>query len=344
MRLVSLELSNFRRFREAAIEFPDGVVGLLGANGSGKSTLLEAIGWAVYGHEAARTGKDHLRRRGAGGMEPVRVRLAFDHAGHRYEVLREQKGFSQSPLASVAVDGAVVVRAGPNSAREATESLARALGLDATAFFAAIVARQSELAALSDRTPGARKRTILRMLGIDAVEAAIEKARTRRRILAAEIEGLARASPSDPSARAARRSDVAARRGRLEADAAAVARRVAETEPSIATLQARREALERALESHRRVSEQILRREDRLERMRRELSARKQELAEAETATRTAADLQSAAAPLASIRAEVADVALRAARAGDAPTLAREHDALVRESETAARVRAARRD
>ena len=50
-----LELRNYRKFRQASLEFPDGVVGILGSNGSGKSTLMEAVAWALYGNEKSIT-------------------------------------------------------------------------------------------------------------------------------------------------------------------------------------------------------------------------------------------------------------------------------------------------
>ena len=49
MILKTLTLRNFRRFKNSTIEFPDGVIGVIGLNGAGKSTIFEAIAWVLYG-------------------------------------------------------------------------------------------------------------------------------------------------------------------------------------------------------------------------------------------------------------------------------------------------------
>ncbi|HLF06595.1 MAG TPA: AAA family ATPase, partial [Thermoplasmata archaeon] len=94
MRLRALELRNYRRFESASLEFGDGVVGVLGPNGAGKSTLVEALAWALFGSDAVqvmRTGKDDLRRAGAGPSEALSVVLDFEHDGVHYRVSREMR-------------------------------------------------------------------------------------------------------------------------------------------------------------------------------------------------------------------------------------------------------------
>lgn len=78
MYLQSIQLENYRRFKFAQTEFPDGIVGIIGSNGAGKSTLMEAIAWALYGNEAARTGKEEIKRLTAKPQEVSRVILDFE--------------------------------------------------------------------------------------------------------------------------------------------------------------------------------------------------------------------------------------------------------------------------
>ncbi|MEM2979409.1 MAG: ATP-binding protein [Methanomassiliicoccales archaeon] len=65
---------NYRKFKHCAIEFPDGVIGIIGPNGVGKSSLIEAIAWAIYGNEApiVRTTKEGVLRANAGPNEEWR--------------------------------------------------------------------------------------------------------------------------------------------------------------------------------------------------------------------------------------------------------------------------------
>jgi DNA repair protein SbcC/Rad50 len=191
VRLLTLEVENYRRFARAALEFGDGVTGLVGRNGAGKSTLVEAIGWALFGHEASRTGKEHLRRSQARPDAATRVRLCFELGGQEYEVTRELQGKGQQHTATLKAGGKVVVAAGANSAREATQAVERALRMDREAFFTSLVARQGELSALSDLTPARRKEVVLRMLRIDAIDGAIALAREERRRLQARLDALA---------------------------------------------------------------------------------------------------------------------------------------------------------
>ncbi|MCA1813986.1 MAG: SMC family ATPase, partial [Halobacteriales archaeon] len=143
---------------------------------------------ALYGHEAARTGKELLKRRGAAG--DCRVRLVFELGGEQYEVMRELAGKAQQHQAALKIGGKVAVQPGANSAREVTEAVTRALRMDRDAFFTSLVARQRELQALADLTPGRRKEVVMGMLRIDSVDEAIRLARDERRQVQSALAGL----------------------------------------------------------------------------------------------------------------------------------------------------------
>jgi len=184
--LVSLVLHNYRKFKYSTILFPDGVIGLLGVNGAGKSTILEAIGWAIFGNIAARTTKDLIKRDGASVDEECRVELQFEIGGNNYTVIRRFGGKTQQSEAQVTVDGTVMA----SSATETTQYLETVLGMDHTSFFTSLIAKQKELNALSDKTPGERKKIVMRMLNIDAVDIAIRHVREDRRDLENRIRGI----------------------------------------------------------------------------------------------------------------------------------------------------------
>jgi DNA repair protein SbcC/Rad50 len=234
-----------------------------GPNGAGKSTLIEAVTWCLFGHEAARTQKEFLKRAAAAPGEDVEVRLEFDLDGVAYVVSRRLRGRSQQTEAQVEADGALLVAPGANSSDLATKRIAKALGMDRRGFQATVVAQQGDLSALSDTNPGERKRLVLGLLGIDEIDAAIAFARTRKREAAIRLDevrrGLAReaglrerleAATKELEATAAQREALAleaARRAeglaRLEKEEAALAQlRQAQRD-----LRARLDGLQRAL-------------------------------------------------------------------------------------------------
>lgn len=179
MYLLSIKLENYRRFKSAEIDFPDGIVGIIGNNGAGKSTLMEAISWALYGNEASRTSKEEIKTITAKISDVCRVILDFQIDGENYRVVRELKGATHSVDASVLVNKKVTAR-GTNSTNDLIE---KTLGMDYKAFITSFFAKQRELNALSDFQPYKRKELLTRMLGIETIESALKSLRYDKRIL-----------------------------------------------------------------------------------------------------------------------------------------------------------------
>ncbi|MCD6481163.1 MAG: SMC family ATPase [Thermoplasmata archaeon] len=184
MRLISMELHNFRKFKHAEINFPEGIMGLVGSNGAGKSTIIEAIGWAIYGNRAARTKKDMIKRQNASPNEECWVKLVFEMGGNVYEVFRMIT--RNSTDARVKVNGRITA----SSTQGVTEYLEKMLGMDYDSFYTSIVARQQELNALSNKQPGERKKSMMKMLGIDVLDDAIKRVREDRRSMERSVEYL----------------------------------------------------------------------------------------------------------------------------------------------------------
>lgn len=120
MHLRNIRLENYRRFKETELEFPDGIVGIIGNNGAGKSTLMEAIAWALFGTDASRTSKDQIKSIIARKSDVCRVTLDFEMNGDNFQVVRELKGASHSLDASVIVNKQVMAR-GNNPVNELIE-------------------------------------------------------------------------------------------------------------------------------------------------------------------------------------------------------------------------------
>lgn len=283
MRIDRLRIENFRRLREVDLEIGDGVTALVGRNGAGKSTFLESIGWCLFGNEAARTGKDLIKRRGAGPGEDVRVHLAFSFGGHAYEVTRELLGKSEAHVASVKVDGRLVVNPGAASSKECTAYVTRLFHMDRDAFFTSLVARQRELAALTDAPPSHRKKVLIGLLRLDAVDTAIADARVQKRDAKSRLAGLRSAT----SELAPLRDRVQQTRALLESDA----RRLAECESGIAALvdevedvRGRREQSRKRADEHRHALTRVSMAQERVQHLQRERARRGVELQRARQA------------------------------------------------------------
>ncbi len=189
MRLNHIELVNYRKYKNAAVDFPDGLTGILGNNGAGKSSLMEAVAWALYGHAAARTGKEDIKRQGSSLSEICQVILDFEIGGAKYRVVRELRGKGLSSNASVIQNGKIAAK----GTQPALAYIEKLLDMDREAFFTSFFARQKELNALSDLRPADRKTLIIRMLKIDDVDKAIDLAKQDTRDLKTEINTLASA-------------------------------------------------------------------------------------------------------------------------------------------------------
>ncbi len=143
----------------------------MGSNGSGKSTLLEAVAWTLYGNETpiVRVNKESIKNVRAAGKDPVSAELGFSLEGQKYVVTREMRGSTLTSKANVTCQGVLVVE-GPTDVNAYLKEL---LGLDYQGFFSSVYAKQKELKALSNEDPAERRRLIIRMLGIDAIEKAL---------------------------------------------------------------------------------------------------------------------------------------------------------------------------
>jgi exonuclease SbcC len=189
MRLLGLELTNFRQHADTSIRFWPGLTGIIGPNGSGKSTILEAIAWAIYGATAARGTNDTIRFARAPKRSRVEVGLSFELGGHEYRVNRTLHD------ATVCIDGA----ASPVATGIAGVSnyLQERLGMNREEFFNTYFTGQKELQFLANMGPTQRARFLNRLLGYERLRLAQDKVRERRRQLQHELAGL-RAGGADP--------------------------------------------------------------------------------------------------------------------------------------------------
>src|SRR6266542_3664839 len=227
MHLRSLRLRNYRVYRAADIEFPDGLVGIYGPNGAGKSSIIESVRYALYGD--ARTEKSELRT--AGINEDVRVELVFEHEGNSYEVRRVLKGRNLTPTVEVYVNRQLAAQ----SARDANAYLGRVLGMDQRAFLASVCAQQKELTTFATMVPSERRRLVLDLLGVSPIERALVHVREEARDARTAAGGARAQLPDLPAAESA-----AAEAAGAEAETAATALAAAEAATATAEAAARK--------------------------------------------------------------------------------------------------------
>ena len=179
MRLLSVEIVNFRVIRKARVEFADLVTGIIGPNGSGKSSIVEAVAWSLYGNRVARSGKDEIRSVFARSSEDCQVALEFSVGQERYRIVRRLAGKAKRPE--------VVLYRGdkPESvgSTETFHQITRLLGLDWRGFLTSFLARQHELNALADLPPVERREHLAGMLGIERLDKALQKIKEDSRML-----------------------------------------------------------------------------------------------------------------------------------------------------------------
>ena len=177
MILKSLTLKNYRKFRNAIVDFPDGVIGVVGLNGAGKSTIFESIAWVLYGPVAARTSTDQIKYNGAKNKDPCRVELEFIFEEDSYRIVREMTGKHLTASATITVNGKIAA----SGAEVVNKYIQKKLGMDFKAFYTSIFAKQKELNTLSSMNASERRPLILKMLGINQLDDVIKEVRSDKR-------------------------------------------------------------------------------------------------------------------------------------------------------------------
>lgn len=195
MILVWLMLEGFRLHRRTEITFEPGLTAIVGPNGAGKSTILEAVTFALFGEQ--RGNRDSLRADDGG---PYRVTLVFRLGDFEYEVDRR-------PDKATLIQGSRKVADG---LADTTRACSRLLGLTYEQFRNSFLAEQKGLAFLRFRSSAARQEEVARMLGLDRLRAAENRAADVRRTAGAEAKILEGAVGDEGAIRAAFREAEAA--------------------------------------------------------------------------------------------------------------------------------------
>ncbi|MFN4896000.1 MAG: SbcC/MukB-like Walker B domain-containing protein [Pseudomonadota bacterium] len=190
MKLRSLEMQLFRQHVDGYVEFPDGLVGIIGVNGSGKTTIMEAVAFGIFGSRALRGRTEDVRTRTAPGRgagrnrrdSEMRVTLSIEHEG---TVFRIERSLSDAALF---VGGEAHPVAEGN--REVTAKLNTLIGMSYEEFVATYCTEQKGLEFLSGKRGATeREKFIIRILGYDRLEDLQELLRTDRKEKRAVLQG-----------------------------------------------------------------------------------------------------------------------------------------------------------
>lgn len=182
MKIISLEMENFRQHSNSFIEFNDGITVISGVNGSGKSTILEAISWAIYGTEASRGTKDSIKWNKAPARSKVKVELKFALDNNEYRVVRELN------KAEIYLNGNEAPAA--TTQDEVTAYLIKQLAMTRGEFFNTYFTGQKELGFLGNQKPVERKRFISKVLNYEKIKLAQDSTRVDKNALNNEIIGI----------------------------------------------------------------------------------------------------------------------------------------------------------
>lgn len=182
LRLKSLAVKNFRSFRSAEFSFPDsGLVLIQGrdevtgeSSGTGKSTVFLAIAYAL-----------DILPKGFNGTDlqswhddaPMQVILTLTRDGGDYQVARGAKAWFQAPGAQK-VTGAKAVG----------EEVRKLFGVSPDILRMLTYRPQRHPGLFLTQGPAEKVEFLTKVLGLDAIEAAVEKAQAAVKVLETEVK------------------------------------------------------------------------------------------------------------------------------------------------------------
>lgn len=165
MKLIRLNMINFKKFRNAEIEFQDGLTGIIGNNGAGKSTIVDAILWSLYGNRALSIKKDFLKNINATKLDQMSVKLVLKTGNQEWEIYRGMKANGQAE-ASLEIDTKKMAW----SVKDVDDFLSKKLHTSAQDFKKTFYARQKDLDNLLKEGGADKKEYLLKLLNLSDIK------------------------------------------------------------------------------------------------------------------------------------------------------------------------------
>ncbi len=185
MIIRHLNIRNFRKYAELDLDFPDGVIGVVGRNGSGKSTLLEVFAWMLYGSNGLKTKNIQIYPDFAQDKGQTEGELDFMIGAQNFRIRRGFKKPNKSTAELYAEDN--ILATGTKEVNREVEKLS---GMDWKAFQTSFYTRQNELNLLGSLQPAERSKRLEEMLGLEKTNIIINNIKGDLRSLTGEIKGL----------------------------------------------------------------------------------------------------------------------------------------------------------
>jgi len=182
MRFLDTHIINFRLHANTFIEFPVGVVGIVGSNESGKSAVLEAMLWCLYGGSTSRGTAEGLRWHGAPARKTISVITRLEVAGVIYRVERTEstaKVFNDE-TGKILAEGKAPV----------SEFIPKLIGKTYDEFIASDLVLQKDISRIANFFPTDRQAFIRLVLSVGSIDDALKACRKKKSELSVEMTGL----------------------------------------------------------------------------------------------------------------------------------------------------------
>lgn len=170
MRLLSLELRNFKPFRDIVIPeegvFPEGLILVSGPNSTGKSSLFEAVLWALWGPEAIELTNDEIVSFSSSFCNVI---LKFDVDGVAYKIDRSYDSANGMRVILYTRKGKDWKKIVDKSA-SVKKSIEEILGIQWAQAKHTLLVRQGEVALIANATPSVLRDLLVRVYNIELLE------------------------------------------------------------------------------------------------------------------------------------------------------------------------------
>ncbi|MGY5854732.1 MAG: AAA family ATPase [Candidatus Thorarchaeota archaeon] len=168
MKLLRIELKNFKPFRDLSIpqddgELPDGLIIVKGENSTGKSSLFEGILWALWGSDAVAPTNDELVRFASSFCKVI---LTFDVDGTQYKIDRsydQATGIDVVLFQKLKGDWKRIA----DKSKSVATKLEEIFNLGLKQALSTLLVRQGEVALIANATPSVLRDLLIRVYNIE---------------------------------------------------------------------------------------------------------------------------------------------------------------------------------